>query len=469
MSETTGEITDLNQLIKRGRIRATANKVLTPEIAAKIGAAQGTFLGGKGILVIGREFNNNNRMLKRAYIGGVMSAGVDILNLHSAPVPVLQFCIRRFGASGGVYFSSGSSLEGETTIRFFDAGGVEYTQKNIESINEYFKTNKIRRADPLEVGSISDIPHTHDIYRKAIIQFVDRKLLASKNLRVVMDCSYGPSGIVSPGVLTDLKVDIIALNSYESDRKSNQIFPNLQSIKTCVNIVKASGADLGVVLDGDGSRSVFIDETGTVVSYEELMMMFIQYEESIKKQKGNPIISSEYASKVLDDFAQNKGYKLIKSSNFPGEISRLLREERACFGGSDTFKYYFPAFGPFSDATFTAIKILEIMASQNVPLSALVRAFPRTVHSYKTIPIPKDKISSVQYDLKKKFRTITDPNVDYQDILIGLKVTVKEKGFITIIPSILSDTVDLTAEGKSSQNAEELIALAEKFVRESFV
>lgn len=464
MSMNSCEITDLNQLIKRGRIRALGNIVITPELSAKIGACHGSYLGNKGILVIGREYNNNNRMLKRAYIGGVMSSGLDILNLHSAPVPVLQFCIRRFGANGGVYFSS--SLEGEVAIRMFDSSGVEYNVKNIESINEYFKSNKMNRAGPMEVGSITDIPHTHDIYRKAIAQFVDRKALANRGLRVVIDCSYGPAGITAPGVLTDLKADVIALNSYESERKSNQAFPNLDSVKICVNIVKASHADLGVIMDSDGSRALFIDDTGNILSFEELMMLFITYEDQIRKSKGSNIICSESSSKVLDEFCNTRGYKVVKTTNMPGEISRLLREERACFGGSDTYKFYLPQYGPFSDGTFNTLKLLEILATQNVPLSALIRSFPRTIHSYKSISVVKEKIKNISELLKAKLRTLTDQITDTQDLMLGIKLIGKEKGWITIIPSIYSDTIELSAEGKTPQDSEDLIEIAEKMVRE---
>jgi phosphomannomutase len=458
------EITDLTQKIKRGRIRAIANKEITPEFAAKLGAAHGTFLGSKGILVIGREYNNNNRMIKRAYISGVMSSGVDILNLHSAPVPVLQFCIRRFGASGGVYMSSGSSLEGEISIRIFDSSGVEYNAKNIESINEYFKNAKINRANPSEVGSISDIPHTQDIYKKALPQFINRKLFQQKKLHAVIDCSYGPTSVTIPSILSDLKIDVIAINSYESDRKSAEVFPNLRSIKNCVNIVKAASADLGVILDADGSRAVFVDETGYLLTYEELMMFFMSYEENIKKSKGNTIVTSDSSSRVLEQYTEQQGYKLLKSSNYPGEISRTIREERALFGGADTYKYYFPQYGPFSDATFTTLKILEVLASQNAPLSSLIRTFPRTIHAYKTLQVKSDVINSLTLDLKRLLRENKDPSLDYQDILLGMKIYLKEQGWVIIMPSLHSNSIELTAEGNDSSKAEELIKYAENLL-----
>ena len=463
------EITDLSTIIKRGRIQAIGNKVITPELAAKIGGAVGTYLGPNGIMVVAREFNNNNRMLKRAFISGLMSTGVNILNLHSAPVPVLQFSIRRFGAGSGVYFGNGSASEGIVQIRFFDSSGIEYDKSNLESINEYFKNNKIERATPLNVGAISDIPHTQDIYKKAIPQFINRKLLKSKNLVVVVDCSYGPSSIVVPSILTELQNDCIAINAYENDQKANEMFPNLRSIKDVVNIVKASHADLGIILDSDGSRALYIDETGTILTYEELMMFFLKYDKELSTAaSGSTIIISKSSSKVLEQFAVDLNeLKILKSKNYPGEISRALREERAILGGSDTYKFYFPKYGPFSDATFTTLKILEILATQDLPLSVLIRSFPRNLHAYKTIPISEENLYSFISKLKNyigKKDIESDEKIDFQDLFIGIKIIVKNLGWVVISPSVHVNTIELTAEGLDPQKSEELITLATECV-----
>ncbi len=463
------DITDLTQIIKRGRIRAPGNEVITAEFSAKLGGAHGSYLGTKGVVVVSREYNNLNRMIKRSYIGGVMGAGVDLLNLHSAPVPVLQFCIRRFGANGGAFFSTGSSLEGESTIRFFDSAGVEYNIKNLESVNEHFKSDKINRVNPNHVGTLTDIPATQDIYKKSIPKFIDRSLFKDRKLQIVVDCSYGPTSVTIPTILSDLNIDVIAINSYESDRQTAESFPNLNSIKNSVNIVKASGADLGVVLDPDGSRALFITDQGTILNYEELMMFFIHYDKEISKSKGRPIITSQSASKVLTQFVESENFEVIRSENFPGEISRSLREERAAFGGADTLKFYFPQYGPFSDATFTTLKILEILARHDMPLSSLVRTFPRTILAYKTIPIKEDGLKTFNNDIKSVIKENSEHDIDYQDIILGIKLIKHGVGWVMITPSIHSNTIELTAETiakNDHEKSEELIELAEKYINE---
>ncbi len=459
-------ITDLTKLMKRGRIQGVGNSELTPELAAKIGASLGTYLKSSGILVVSREYNNNNRMLKRAFIGGVMSSGLDILNLHSASIPVLQFCIRRFGATGGVYFSSFNSNELLNQIRIFDASGIEYEQNNLESINEYFKNNKIKRAKPLEVGSISDIPHTQDIYKRAIPQFFNQNTISKRNLNIVVDCSYGPSAITLPSILTEMKsIDVIAINAYENDQKSIEMFPNINTIKDVVKIVKASNSDLGVIVDNAGSRALYIDETGRILTYEELMMFFIKYDKYINKSKSSPIISTHTASKILHEFCvNNQGFPFKVTDNYPGEISRKLREERGIFGGADTLKFYFPEYGPFSDATFTTLKIIEIISRENLPLSALIRAFPRNIHAYKSIPTTREKHFDFKRKLLDKVQFDNEYQWDYQDTLMGIKVIIPQEGWVSVQPSIHAYAIELEAEAKDPMNSESLIPLVEKFI-----
>lgn len=93
---------NLNKLYKNGRIIGRANYIFTPEIASSIGSIHGSTFKVDETIVIGRDYHNDSRMLKRGYTSGVMSTGVNLLNLSDCTYPLLQFTIRRFGASGGV-------------------------------------------------------------------------------------------------------------------------------------------------------------------------------------------------------------------------------------------------------------------------------------------------------------------------------------------------------------------------------
>lgn len=97
-------VQNLRELYKSGRIIGRANYVFTPEISSSIGSIHGSTFNQNESIVMGRDYHNDSRMLKRGYTSGIMSTGVNSLNLSDCSYPLLQFTIRRFGASGGVYF-----------------------------------------------------------------------------------------------------------------------------------------------------------------------------------------------------------------------------------------------------------------------------------------------------------------------------------------------------------------------------
>lgn len=462
---------DLTEIIDKGRIIARANYILTPELAAKIGAAHGTYLKKNGykVIVAARDYFNNSRMLKRAYISGMMSTGINILNLHYAPVPLLQFCIRRFGADGGVYLSSGHVYEGDTGIRFYDTSGIEFQVSHLQHINQIFIKDKIKRVDPLNIGTISDITQTFDVYKGAIPQFVNRNSIKEANLKVVVDCSYGPTGDITPEILNSLNVGVIALNTYYR-ALSDRLFPDLDSIRDSSAIVKAADADLGVVFDSDGSRLLVFDETGTLVDFEDLIMLLISNDDYIQKNKESPIITTSCCSRIIDEFAKNYKFTIHRVVNLPGEISSKIRQERAIFGAADTFKFYFPIYGPFPDGTFTLLKLLEVLSKREESLSSLVRNFPKPIKVYRSINVSKDVVYNFQQILKENLKS---QNLLILDTLIGIKIIYKEgtpetefkASWVMVRPSLHRNSMIITAETPDPETSEKLIQNIEEILK----
>ncbi|MBN2154421.1 MAG: hypothetical protein JW776_00070 [Candidatus Lokiarchaeota archaeon] len=462
---------DLTEIIDKGRIIARANHILTPELAAKIGASHGTYLHNNGykVIVAGRDYFNNSRMLKRAYLSGVMSTGINILNLHFAPVPLLQFCIRRFGADGGVYLSSGHVYEGDTGIRFYDPSGVEFQVSQLHSINQIFKKNKIERVDPLSIGTLSDITQTFDVYKGAIPQFVNRKSISSANLKVVVDCSYGPTGDITPEILNSLNVQVIALNTYYR-ALDDRLFPDLNSIRDTSAIIKAADADIGVIFDSDGSRLLVFDETGTLVDFEDLIMLIISNDDYILKNKESPIITTSCCSRIVDEYAENFNYKLLRVVNLPGEISSHLRQERGVFGAADTFKFYFPIYGPFPDGTFTLLKLLEVLSNRDEPLSSLVRNFPKSIKVYRSINVDPDMLYNFRQIIKDELK---NENLLILDTLIGIKIIFQEgvkenkykASWVMIRPSLHRNSMIISSETPDPETSETLIKKIETILK----
>ncbi len=455
-------VQNLKELNKNGRIIGRANYIFTPEIASSIGAIHGSSFNHDESMVMGRDYHNDSRMLKRGYTSGVMSTGTDILNLSACTYPLLQFTIRRFGASGGVYWSGGHLYSEDVGIRFVDAGGIELVQSEIQKIIDSFNSypEGIRRVDPNEIGQITDIPQTEDIYIKSLQQFVDKKKIRKANLKIVVDCSYGPSGTITPLLINDIGVEVIALNTHFRERSTNPV-PNINTIRNTADIVKASNSHLGVCFDVDGSRILVIDENGLEVNFEDLLMLFTSYDERILNSKGNTIITTPSISPVAKDYIKESGYPIKEVENYPGEISRQIREERACFAAADTLKFYFPQYAPFSDGNFILLKILEIMSMQDDLLSSLIRGFPKGIEVNKTIQVSLDIIENFHNRLRK---IVEDNDFKYHDIINELKIVDNDNVSITIKVSLNRNAILLSAESEDIKKAKEALKKFEDII-----
>lgn len=457
-------VENLSELNKNGRIIGRANYIFTPEISSSIGSIHGSLFNVNETIVIGRDYHNDSRMLKRGYTSGVMSTGVNVLNLRDCTYPLLQFTIRRFGASGGVYFSGGHLYSEDVGIRFVDAGGIEFSKPDIQKIIEAYNTypNTIRRVEPSKIGQITAIPQTQDVYIKSLQQFVDKKKIKSAGLKIVVDCSYGPTGKITPLLVNDVGVEVIALNTHYRERSSIPV-PSINTIRNTANIVKASNSHLGVCFDVDGSRILVLDDTGLEINFEDLLMLFITYDERIKKSKSNTIITSHHLSPVIKKYIEDNGYPIKQVENDPGEISRQIREERACFAAADTLKFYFPQYAPFSDGNFILLKILEIMTKENDIISSLTRGFPKGIKVNKTIPVSENIIQSIH---NKLIEFAESHDFKYHDIINELKILSKDVS-TTIKVALNRDSILISSESsdpkKSKEMMEELSILITNF------
>jgi mannose-1-phosphate guanylyltransferase/phosphomannomutase len=454
-------ITNLNELKKNGRIIGRANYVFTPEIASSIGSIHGSLVNQNESIVMGRDYHNDSRMLKRAYTSGLMSTGINLLNLSDCTFPMLQFTIRRFGASGGVYFSGGHLYSEDVGIRFLDAGGIEFSQSEIQRIIDSYNIypKHVRRVDPNEIGQITAIPQTADIYVKSLQQFVDKKKIKKANLKIVVDCSYGPTGKITPLLINDIGVEIIALNTHYRERSASPV-PSINTIRNTADIVKASNSHLGVCFDVDGSRLLIIDENGLEISFEELLMLFVTFDKRIQNSKSNTIITTPSISPVAKEFIENGGFPTKQVENYPGEISRQIREERACFAASDTLKFYFTEFAPFSDGNFILLKILEIMTTQKDLLSSLTKGFPKGIKLNKTVPISSNLIDNIHNRLRE---IAEEAGYEYRDIINELKV-VNDDGYALIKVALHRNAILLSAESEDKSKAQKMVDELEKMI-----
>jgi phosphomannomutase len=456
-------VQNLDELNKKGRIVGRANYIFTPEIASSIGSIHGSSFKLDETIVIGRDYHNDSRMLKRGYTSGIMSTGINVLNLSDCTFPLLEFTIRRFGASGGAYFSGGHLYSEDVGVRFADAGGIELAPLEIKKIIDSYNTypKQIRRVDPRRIGRIIAIPQTQDVYIKSLEQFVNKKQIRDANIKIVVDCSFSPTGKITPLLFNEVGVEVIALNTHYRERSIVPV-PSINTIKNTADIVKASNSHLGVCFDVDGSRILVIDENGLEISFEDLLMFFIAYDQRIRNSKNSTVIINPSVSPVVKNFIEESGHPIKLVENYPGELSRQIRQERACFAAADSLKYYFPNYSPFSDGNYTLLKMLEIMSIQNDLISSLTKGFPKGIKVNKTIPVSAEIIETIHNRL---IEFADEHDLKYQDIINELKI-IDDDVYVDIKVALNRNAILLSAESENKSKSEKMIIKLSKIISE---
>ena len=367
-------------------------------------------------------------MIKRALSGGLMATGIDILDLHAAPTSTLQFIVRRFGCDGGISFTGAHYLDGEISIRIMDGSGNELEKKDLEKIAELADLKTYKRVKKSEIGSIEPIENAMQVYKNGLASFVDKNIFKLKQFRVVLDLSLGPSSLSVPAVFSELNIDVVTINAHRSNiiNKEGEIFPNPQSIKRVSDAVNAVKADIGAIIDVEGVKVVIVDEKGKVYPPEDTAAFLIYH--SLKKRQGN-IILSKLFTKRFDECLKSLGGEIIRATDSPGDIGRLINSERAVIGATDNGKIYNPIWGAETDGALSTLTLLTILALNRKSLSSMMQEFEDLKSKSEiisrmesSINLP-DNLSQMNF-----FREIRHKkNYHVRDTLIGIKFELDEE------------------------------------------
>lgn len=441
-------------------ISGLANLELTPDMAARIGAAYGaTFEKGSSVIA-SRDAHKTSRMLNRALMTGILSTGVNVFDLGALPAPVARYHLGTLSATGGYHIRRSSQDPEMVNIRFFNSRGLDISLSKEKEIERLFFREDFRRVGMEETGELSFPSYrVIDYYREGYLNSIDLELIRKRKITVVMDYGFGSASVILPSILGDLGCDIISLNAYLDASRSVTFYRDVdEALRRISNIVTTVGAEVGFLFEEGAERLFMVDEKGNVYSGHMLLsvisLLFFKSSERGKKVAA-PII----APTALDLMAERYGFELIRTKTGERDMMDVAAGGGISFLGDTEGGFIFPSFHPSFDAMFAVGKILEMMARVGGELSALMKEIPKYEMISDHIPCSWELKGSIMRNLFEVTSGMRTESID------GIKVFY-EDGWVALIPDPERPFFHIYAESASEERAKELANMYIEMVKE---
>jgi mannose-1-phosphate guanylyltransferase/phosphomannomutase len=376
------------QLFTDARITGHSNIEMNPEFGARLGAAFGAFVGPGKTIVTSRDGDNVSRMMGRAFMCGLISAGVRVNDLRATPIPILRHELSTGREAGGMHARK-SPYDGRMTdLIFFDKDGKDLPVSKTKAVERLFFGEEVPRVAPEKVGTINFPERTTESYRQRFQAALNVGAISKRKFRIVIDYSYGVAATLFPTLIGSLDCEVIALNAYlDAERLTRAPHEIGNAIHQLSHIVTSLSFDLGCMIDTGVEKLVIVDEMGNILDNDRLLVLvtelFLTANPDAKK-----IAVPIAASMEVDLVAKEHGVEVMKTKNSHLGMMTAATEEGISFVGGTRGGFIFPEFSFATDAMFGVTKILELLAVTGEKLGSLEKKLPRLSMVKRDIPCP---------------------------------------------------------------------------------
>ncbi|MBC7495914.1 MAG: phosphoglucosamine mutase [Sphingomonadaceae bacterium] len=357
-------------------IRGLTNSApMTPEIAMRVGQAAGAkFLRGehKHRVLIGKDTRLSGYMIESALTAGFTSVGMDVVQVGPMPTPAVAMLTRSMRADLGVMVSASHNPFYDNGIKLFGPDGYKLSDADEVEIEGLLDIAPVL-APPPGIGRARRIDDAQGRYINSIkATFPDRMRL--DGLKVVIDCAHGAAYKVAPMALWELGADVIAIGV---DPDGFNINANVGSThpQALQERVVASGADIGIALDGDADRLIVADEHGSIVDGDQLMALVVTDWARRGKLKGGGLVATVMSNLGLERYLTGQGLTLHRTAVGDRYVLEAMRAKGFNVGGEQSGHLILSDHATTGDGLIAALQILAVMVASGKPASELLHSF----------------------------------------------------------------------------------------------
>ncbi len=418
----------MGRLFGTDGIRGAANNYpMSAETALNVGRSLALLFRKqehRAKIIIGKDTRISGTMLEYALISGICSMGGDAYTVGVLPTPGVAVITASSGADAGIVISASHNPFYDNGIKIFKSDGYKLSDE-AEAEIEAMLLSDSRLSEQCrsvqETGGVYPIKDAEKQYAEFLrksLQSVDKNDLQNRftGMKIVLDCSNGATYGVAPRVFADLGADTESLFISPDGKNINENCGS-QHTETLAKTVVEKKADIGLAFDGDGDRLIAVDEKGNRVTGDQILAVCAKF----MKQKGilrnNLVVSTVMSNLGFKLALKEMGIRHIETDVGDRYVLQEMRASGAVIGGEDSGHTIFLSHHTTGDGILTALKLLEVINTENRPLSELAQVmavFPQILMNVEvdskpdieTVPEIQAEIRAVEKRLGEKGRVL---------------------------------------------------------------
>ncbi|HJR42043.1 MAG TPA: phosphoglucosamine mutase [Gemmatimonadaceae bacterium] len=433
-------------------VRGRVGEALTPEVVARFAAGFGAWAASRADtrrIVLGRDARVSGPMFHRAVIAALQSVGCDIIDVGLAPTPTIQLAVEEHHAAGGLAITASHNPIEWNALKFIASSGLFLDADEGASMRAVVD-GAIPRATWERLGRVEQDAGAigRHVERVLAIPFIDVERIRQKRFSVALDCVRGAGGVIMPALLERLGCRVEAINVEADGRFPHPPEPVAEHLGDLERLVRDTGADVGLAVDPDVDRLAIVSDAGRAIGEDWTLALAARV--SLRHRPG-PVVANLSTSRIVDDVAAEAGTRVIRAPVGEVNVAARMRSEGAAIGGEGNGGVILSEVHLGRDAPVGAALLLQMMAEDGEPVSAVVGRYPR-------YSIVKDKLARPNASLADVYDVLRDGSrgaeVDMQD---GLRLSWPDR-WVHVRPSGTEPIVRVIAEAPTEAAARELIA-----------
>ena len=376
---------DKPRLFGTNGVRGIFGEELTIDVVIDLSYSLAAYFNN-GPIIVGYDGRKSSPILSKLVRSVINSAGLNVENARIVPTPCLQYATKYLGYNGGIMITASHNPPDYNGLKPIASDGVEISREDELKVESIYYSNKFPKSDGFGQDLVNE--SIIDSYRNAVLALVDVEKIRARKFKVVMDTGNGAQATVAPFLAQLLGCKVITINGnidgYFPGRGPE---PSTQNLDLLSGMVKDVNADFGVAYDGDGDRSIFCDEKGTVHWGDKTGALLVRH--LLKtRHTGAEVVCPINTTMTVSLVAQEEGSKVIHTKVGSVEVSREMVARKSIIGLEENGGFMYGKLNEVRDGVMTTVLVLDMLAStttnkQQQTFSEMISSLTK-IFQYKT-------------------------------------------------------------------------------------